>query len=261
MKFKRKKTLATTLVETLPPIGLAGILATSILPALSKAKARANRITCVSNLKHVGSAFKSFANDNDSRYPWLLSDTDKIAHGKGFGFADGSWVYETQNLFAHPGIKSDLGSAKILVSPLDPERQAINDTIDFAQVKTKVDNAGHSYGVGCGDAGGKGADDLRPSTVLIMTRNISAENLSGSTGNGAAATISVQANWLGAGKQPTNPRVMASLNSNSGQIGQSDGSAGLSNDLDLAWKTKAHHSELGGNYKGTASGVIDTPND
>ena len=36
MKIKRKRTLATTLVETLPPIGLVGFLATSILPALGK---------------------------------------------------------------------------------------------------------------------------------------------------------------------------------------------------------------------------------
>ncbi|SVE20433.1 uncharacterized protein METZ01_LOCUS473287, partial [marine metagenome] len=126
MKIKRKRTLATTLVETLPPIGLVGFLATSILPALAKAKARANRIKCVSNIKQVGGAFKAFADDNDDRMPWLLEDRDKIAtsaSGGRFGvLGNAAWVNETSTLFAQAAVKAALGSAKILVSPLDPDR-------------------------------------------------------------------------------------------------------------------------------------------
>jgi len=96
MKIKRKRTLATTLVETLPPIGLAGLLVTSLLPALGKAKARANRIKCVSNIKQVGGAFMGFAVDNNDQYPWLLEDRDKIAQSGGRFGAPGNaaWVNE-----------------------------------------------------------------------------------------------------------------------------------------------------------------------
>jgi len=54
---------------------------------------------------------------------------------------------------------------------------------------------------------------------------------------------------------------MADLNANAGQLGLSDGSAGQSNDADLHAKTNAHHNDLGGNYKGSPSGFLDTPND
>ena len=81
MKAKTQK--GFTLIELLVVIAIIGILASMLLPALAKAKTRANRIKCVSNIKQVGSAFKAFANDNNDRYPWLLEAKDEQAQGKG----------------------------------------------------------------------------------------------------------------------------------------------------------------------------------
>ena len=45
------------------------IVASMMLPALSKAKAKASRITSANNLKQIGLAAKVFANDNAGRFP------------------------------------------------------------------------------------------------------------------------------------------------------------------------------------------------
>ena len=263
MKSKTQK--GFTLIELLVVIAIIGILASMLLPALAKAKTRANRIKCVSNLKQVGSAYKAFANDNNDRYPWLLEAKDETAQGGGVS----GWSGQTSTLLAQAAIKSSLGSAKILVSPLDPDRQGVNDGIDLTNVDigAPVDNDGHSYGAVNGDGGaGKAADEARPGTIRTVTRNVSGpangeDSLSNQDANGAAATAGTFAIWKGADKNPVDGRTMASLNANAGQMGAADGSASQSNDADLGAKTAAHHNSLGGTYKGSPSGFLDTPND
>ena len=72
MQRRRQSATGFTLIELLVVIAIIGILAGMLLPALSKAKERGKRISCVSNLRQNGLAFRMWADDNDSRYPWQI---------------------------------------------------------------------------------------------------------------------------------------------------------------------------------------------
>jgi prepilin-type N-terminal cleavage/methylation domain-containing protein/prepilin-type processing-associated H-X9-DG protein len=58
-----------TLIELLVVIGIIAILAAMMMPALARAKAKANSIKCLNHMRQLGLALTLYASDHEGQYP------------------------------------------------------------------------------------------------------------------------------------------------------------------------------------------------
>ena len=67
---REKPQVAFTLIELLVVIAIIAILAALLLPALSRAKEKANRTACINNMRNLALAMSMYTHDNNDMMPW-----------------------------------------------------------------------------------------------------------------------------------------------------------------------------------------------
>jgi prepilin-type N-terminal cleavage/methylation domain-containing protein len=106
MKRKHSKP-AFTLIELLIVIAIIAILASLLLPALARGKAKAKDIGCVNNLKQIGLGLRMWANDQGDKYPW------QVDFSKGGSSGSPDWTDHFRVL------SNELHTTRILLCPAD----------------------------------------------------------------------------------------------------------------------------------------------
>ena len=145
-------------MELLVVIAIIGVLAALLLPALTRGKARAQRIQCIGNLKELGTAFHVFAHDHHGRFPMQVpkdegGSEEFVQAGNGI---NGDFYFSYHHFQT---LANELVVPKILACPADPGRQS-------AATFGLLQNSNISYFVGAN------ANYDVPLSILAGDRNI-----------------------------------------------------------------------------------------
>ena len=150
------------MIETLVIVIVLCVLALMVLPKLVHPPRRSPKIKCVNNLKNVGLAFRTFATDNNDRFPMQIP----VANG-----GTREFINDPTLIWMHyAALSNELSTPKVLLCPSDilgrVEAKGFNrnyrsqDSVPFSA------NANLSYFLG------PDSSETNPNGILAGDRNI-----------------------------------------------------------------------------------------
>lgn len=187
------------MIELLVVIAIIAILAALLLPALARAKARAQRIACVNDQKQIGLSFTIWAHDHEEKYPSVVD----VAEGGAKGLT-GVWEH-----FAV--MSNELVTPKILQCPSDSARVKAQDFSAAPSGLRTLRNTAVSYAIGTSAAPDK------PGMHLAGDRNLlglDGQNCGPAALTGVVTILSTN----------HNPRWENTIHVNAGNMVMADGS-------------------------------------